>query len=101
MANNRLALVCKDCKVGMGIAKYYPMVREGSPHSTIGGVDSKDNAGWYQGGNGAVMQDAINAFFVRHKHDYDFSNTGGSQYYLGYENDGKDWMFEYKDILSK
>lgn len=87
MANNRMALVCKDCKVGIAIAKYYPM-GEGS----IGGVDSEDNAGWYQQGTG--MQDFINKFFIKHKHEHDFSMSGASQYYLGYEDDEKDWKYE-------
>lgn len=96
MANNRMALVCKDCKVGIAIAKYYPMVRAGEYEPlamiSLGGVDSDDNAGWYQQGN--KTQDLINEFFIKHKHDYDFSNIGGSQYFLGYENDKKNWKYE-------
>lgn len=85
MANNRMALVCKQCKVGVALAKYYSL------GGFIGGEDSKDNAGWYRQSQDC---DQINEFFVKHKHDFDKSIAGGSQYYLGYEDDGKDWKYE-------
>lgn len=84
MANNRMAIVCKDCNVGISIAKYYPL------GSTIGGPDADDNAGWYFVGN----EDRINNFYIRHKHDYDKSLWGGEQYFLGFEMDDNDWKYE-------
>lgn len=94
-----MAIVCSKCKIGIAIAKYYPLTKkedyvEGD--MTIGGVDSKDNAGWYQ--QGSRMQDLLNEFFIKHKHKFDFTNDGGSQYYLGYESDGRDWHYEQKKI---
>lgn len=86
MANNRMVLVCKKCKKGIAIAKYYPL------GGFIAGADTKDNSGWYTNGD---KHEYIDKFFIRHKHKYDTSNSGGSQYYLGYENDGKKWEYEH------
>ena len=80
-----MALVCKKCKIGLAIAKYYPM------GGFIGGPVDKDNSGWYRQSEDS---DRINEFFVKHKHDYDESMSGGSQYYLGYEDDGLDWKYQ-------
>lgn len=97
MANNRMAIVCKDCKIGFAIAKYYPMVKKEDYEPgmlTVGGVESEDNSGWYQSANAESMQNLLNSFFIRHKHDHDTTLEGEQQYYLGYEDDGKDWKYE-------
>lgn len=79
-----MAIVCKDCKVGIPIAKYYPL------GGFMGGSDSKDNSGWYQQGD---SREGLNRFFIKHKHNYDTSIMGGEQYFLGYESDDKDWKY--------
>jgi hypothetical protein len=78
MANNRMALVCKHCKVGIAIAKFYPVLEGGA-------------AGWsaYTGGD-----NYLNDFFDRHKHEYDYEMYGGQQHYLAYEDDEVDWQYE-------
>jgi hypothetical protein len=86
MANNRIAIVCKDCMKGMALAKYYPL------DGYIAGPDTEDNAGWYT--QSTNQEEHLNDFFVRHKHNHDNSNFGGSQYFLGYENDELEWKYE-------
>lgn len=86
MANNLMAIVCKKCKVGMGLAKYYPL------EGFIGGPDSEENSGWYV--HRKDLQKDLEAFFIRHKHNYDRSTWSGHQYFIGYQDDGKNWKFE-------
>lgn len=76
MANNRMAIVCRQCKLGISIAKYYPRMGEES--------------GW---GQYPLNGDRVNAFFAKHAHCYDGSMYGGHQYYLGYEDRGK-WKYD-------
>ena len=83
MANNRMALVCKDCNVGVAIAKFYPS----------GGFFAGDGAGWYAPNNRA---DHINEFFERHQHEHDKTSFGGNQYRLGYEIDDDSWSYSKK-----
>jgi hypothetical protein len=87
MANNRMAIVCKHCNLGISIAKYYPL------GGFIGGEDTKENAGWYTNGDNSRV---IDDFFIRHNHGGDNTNWGESQYFLGYENDGKKWQYDTK-----
>lgn len=93
MANNRLYLICRKCEDkedgALAIAKYYPLMHEKDYKPgmlSIGGVDSKDNSGWYNQ-SGSLSED-INEFFIKHKHNYDFSNFGGNQYDIAYEITG-------------
>lgn len=103
MANNRMVLVCRLCKKGISIAKYYPMITQEAYEEYkkqypkdfyfgIGGVDGPENSGWYVPSDN--LYDRMNEFFIRHKHNCDFSTFGKSQYYLGYESDKKTWEYE-------
>lgn len=83
MANNRMAIVCKDCNKGVSIAKYYPQ-KKGDPLFD-------DGSGW---GQYPLNKDKVNEFFARHQHDYDTSMWGGNQYELRYEIDDNTWTYE-------
>lgn len=71
MANNRMVIVCKKCKVARAIAKYYP------------------STGWYSVSATATLND----FFNRHDHRFnghisdDEWNDGGEPFLLSYETD--------------
>ena len=80
MANNRMVLVCKRCKVGVRIAKFYPM-------------EIAEEAGWCSWNDNAKD---MHEFFLRHAHDYDDSAEGGNQYEMRYESDGG---FDYEHIV--
>lgn len=69
-----MAIVCKECKVGVAIAKFYP----------------HDTNGWW---SIPERNEKIDNFFEKHGHDYDASTWGGEQYYLGYEMDDNDWTY--------
>lgn len=84
MANNRMALVCKDCNKGISIAKYYPQVK--------GVALLYDGSGW---GQYPLNTDRVNAFFVKHQHDHDESMWGGNQYDLRYEIDDDTWTYDH------
>ena len=78
-----MVLVCKDCKRGIAIAKYYPQ-QKGTPL-----LD--DGAGW---GQYPLNKNRVNEFFALHQHDYDTSFGGGDQYDLRYELDDNTWKYE-------
>ena len=86
MANNRMAIVCRTCMKGVALAKFYPL------DSYIGGPNTEDNAGWFT--TSSNQEEALNDFFVRHKHNHDTSFFGGNQYFLAYENDKLEWSYE-------
>jgi len=72
MADDRMAIVCKKCNLGIAIAKRY-----------LG-------SNWYV--SGSRGRDHLNAFFDKHEdcfngHDY------GDQYRLGYERED-DWEYD-------
>jgi hypothetical protein len=75
-----MAIVCKKCKKGIAIAKFYPQC----------GFIAGEESGW---GQYPLNENFVDDFFIRHAHDFDKSNFGGNQYYLGYETDG-DWEYE-------
>lgn len=77
MANNRMALVCKECNTGIAIAKFYP-------------VDQK-NPGW---GQYPLNKDSVDYFFELHMHGYDMSLGGGNQYDLRYEVNDNTWEYD-------
>ena len=73
-----MAIVCKECNVGISIAKYYP-----SP--VIG------TAGW---GQFPLNRDRVNYFFELHSHGLDVGMWGGNQYELRYEIDDNTWKYD-------
>lgn len=64
MANNRLALVCKECMEGAYLAKYYP------------------SQGWWTSHN-ADYEDYMNAFLEKHTHGK--SMWSAQEFTIGYE----------------
>lgn len=78
MANNRMAIVCKDCNVGVSIAKFYPQ----------GGFIAGEGSGW---GQYPLNVEIVDRFFVDHAHEYDKSSWGGHQYELRYETGDNSW----------
>lgn len=81
MANNRMAIVCKDCNLGIAIAKFYPH----------GGFIAGDGSGW---GQYPLNKEGVNDFFVKHAHAHDQSMWGGNQYDLRYEIDDDTWKYD-------
>lgn len=74
MANNRMALVCKRCQVGLGFAKYYP------------------HTDWYWSGNAEKLE----KFIEDHSKCFERSSAmelmgEGEPFYLGYEWDDRGW----------
>lgn len=86
MANNRMAIVCKDCNLGMSIAKYYPQRKEVAL--------LHDGSGW---GQYPLNVERMARFFTKHQHDYDESMWGGNQYDLRYEIDDNTWEYDNLD----
>ena len=77
-----MALVCKQCRLGVAIAKFYPQ----------GGFIAGDKAGW---GQYPLNAEKVDEFFIKHAHEYDQSAFGGNQYELCYEiTDGNDWKYD-------
>jgi len=85
MANNRMAIVCKDCNVGVAIAKFYPQ----------GGFIAGDESGW---GQYPLNIDAVDKFFINHAHEHDKTSFGENQYELRYEIGDERW--EYDSLLT-
>lgn len=79
-----MAIVCRKCKEGISIAKYYPQ------GAFIAGVES----GW---GQYPLNTKSIDGFFAKHAHGFDRSFLGGHQYYLGYEDKGK-WKYYHNEL---
>lgn len=67
MANNRLALVCEECKEGAYLGKYYP------------------SQGWFSTMD-VDYKEYLDAFLQKHSHKV--SNGGEQDFMIGYENDG-------------
>lgn len=78
-----MAIVCKDCHVGIAIAKYYPQ----DPSIPL----FDDGSGW---GQYPLNKDRVGTFFAKHQHDYDTSMWGGNQYELRYEIDDDSWHYD-------
>jgi len=83
-----MALVCKECNLGIAIAKFYPQ------GGSIAGTDS----GW---GQYPLNSDYVNIFFIKHAHSYDASMWGGNQYELHYEIDENTWKYDNLEELKK
>lgn len=85
MANNRIVLVCKICKVGITIAKYFP------------------SSGWYPSQVKQGIERKLERFLERHEHDLKGKvggMYGGYQFETRYEvpedHEGPkdEWQFE-------
>ena len=74
MANNRMFIVCAECKEKIAIAKFYPQ----------GGFIAGDKCGWWA--SNPNLQESLNDFFEKHAHEFDKSNFGGCQYQVIYES---------------
>lgn len=88
MANNRMAIVCKDCNKGISIAKFYPQ----------GGFLEGEESGW---GQYPLNENRVNDFFITHAHEHDKSMWGENQYELRYEIDDNTWEYEKSKCICK
>jgi len=84
MANNRMAIVCKDCNEGIAIAKFWPQ----------GGIISGNETGW---GQYPLSVESMDKFFIKHAHDHDQTSIGEGQYDLRYEDDNT-WNYGEKPV---
>lgn len=85
MANDRMALVCKECMVGVGLAKYHP----GDPHGFLWRIPAFPE-----------RADQIEEFLRRHAHDKDHGQVSAKQFFLGYESDDLPWEYEHRKASS-
>lgn len=76
-----MAIVCKDCKLGISIAKFYPQ----------GGFIAGEESGW---GQYPLNEERMIKFFEKHAHEHDVSSFGGNQYELRYEIDDNSWQYD-------
>jgi|GEM_PF-1878747 len=77
MADDRMAIVCKECQSGIAIAKF-----------------------WHRGGwtSPLLNEGRLNAFFAKHADCVGEEGYGGRHYYLGYEMDGSDWVYDEPEV---
>jgi len=82
MADDRMAIVCKNCNLGIAIAKFW--------HPSSAEFDL--HGGWIMLG---LSEERGKAFLALHAHCEDEDGyIRPCHYYLGYETDGKGWVYD-------